>query len=79
MYEQSKRALRKVFGEQVMSHESTMREDVNAVEEAHYTSYRGKLHSSRGRYRGRGGRGCSNNVANGGRGFLGIATNAPNV
>ena len=28
MYEQSERALRKLFGEQIMSHESTMREDV---------------------------------------------------
>ena len=31
---QNKRALRKFFGEQLMSHERTMREDVNAVEEA---------------------------------------------
>ena len=43
-----------------MSHESTMRED--AVEETYYTSYKGKLHSSRRRNRGRGGRGSLNNA-----------------
>ena len=64
VYEQRKRALRKFFGEQVVSHSTVLKEDVNDVEEAHYTSYRGKFESSRGNYRGRGGRGFLSDMVN---------------
>ena len=46
MYEQSKMALRKFSGEQVVSHSTLVREDVNAVEEAHVTNSRGRFQSS---------------------------------
>ena len=53
MYEQSKRTLRKLFREQVVSHSTVMREDLNAVEEAHYTTYRGRCQSGEAKCTGR--------------------------
>ena len=39
-----------------------MKEDVNAIEEAHYTNYRGKFQSSRGKCREREGRDFFSNM-----------------
>ena len=64
MYKQSKMAFRKLFREQVVSHSTLGREDVNSVVEAHYTNYRGMFQSSRRKYRGRGGRSSLSNIIN---------------
>ena len=69
MHDQSKRTLRNFFGEQVVSHSTLMREDVNAVEGAHYTNSRGRFQSSRGKHWGRGRRGFLRNMKNTSTGY----------